>query len=112
MISKLFSFFFPLRKTMLQLAKERLLENNMVLNVDGPLNVDVYNDKILTVGKLIPRKIGIEMKFLIVLFNHEGNTVAIKDGEEVIFYFNTENDVKEIQETLASMCKIKEVAYA
>jgi hypothetical protein len=107
MISKILNFFLPKRKTMLQLAKDKLSEHNIVFNTEGPLNVDVNKDGMLIVGTLVSHKIGSRFDSLVVLFNHNNNTVAIKQGEEVIFYFNAENEVQEIKNTLTEMSQIK-----
>ena len=107
MISRIFNFFLPKRKTMLQLAKDKLLEHNIVFNTDGPLNVDVNKDGMLIVGTLVPHKIGSRFNSLTVLFNHANNTVVIKQGEEVIFYFNREEEVQQIKNTLTEMSQTK-----
>lgn len=108
MISKILNFFLPKRKNMLQLAKDKLLTHNIVFNTEGILNVDVNKDGMLIVGTLVPHKIGSRFDSLTILFNHNNNTVAIKQGDEVIFYFNREEDVQQIKNTLTEMSKTRE----
>ena len=94
MFFKLFNYFFPIKKSMLQLAKERLLENNIVIGIG---EIDLENGVFFLVGgsNLWAKK---DFNYLTVLFND--TTVAVKQDDEVIFIFNTTEEVNSIRKTL------------
>jgi len=97
MISKIFNFFFPKKKTMLQLAKERILAQNLIIST-GASEIDLVNGQFFLAGTLRPRKNYPNFDYLTILFN--SNSVAIKQEEEVLFLFNEQEEINEIRSAL------------
>lgn len=98
MFTRFINFLFPKQKTMLELAKEKILAQTHVFNSGDTVDIDL--DKFFVVGKMRPNKASQRFDSFNVLFTHDDSTVAIKENEDVIFYFNKEGEVEEIRKTL------------
>ncbi|CAB4125422.1 hypothetical protein UFOVP53_134 [uncultured Caudovirales phage] len=97
MISKIFNFFFPKKKTMIQLAKDKILQQNLVIST-GIDEIDLVNGQFFLAGILRPRKNYPNFDYLTVLFNSD--SVAIKQEEEVLYLFNKQEEIDEIRNAL------------
>lgn len=102
MISKILNFFLPPKKTMLQLAKESLLNQDIVVNSDTA-NINLKEDNFFLVGSLTPRKNSPYFNYVKVLFDCNNSIVAIKKEDDVLYYFNKQEDVNEIRNTLITI---------
>ena len=98
MFIKLFNYFFPTPKTMLDLAVEKVLAQTHVINNND--TIDLVNDQFFIVGTLTPNKASQKFESFNVLFSHDDGTVAIKENDEVLYYFNREFEVTSIRRAL------------
>lgn len=105
MIQRFLDYFFPMPKTMIQLAREKILVQTHVINMKDTL--DIEKDQFFVVGTLTPHKASQKFDSFNVLFSHDEHTVAIKANEEVIYFFNREHEVNQIREALKTVYSYK-----
>lgn len=96
-MNRVFTFFFSKKKTMIELAKDKILEQNIVINT-GINEIDLVNGQFFLAGVLRSRKNCLNFDYLTVLFNN--NNVAIKQKEEVLYLFNEQEEINEIRNVL------------
>lgn len=101
MLTKIMNYFFPVPKTMLELAKEKVLAQTHVFN--GGSEADFAKDQFFVMGTLVPHKAGKSFDSYNVMFSHDGNNVAIKKNQDVLYYFNTKQDVEEIRQAIIKL---------
>jgi hypothetical protein len=83
MIQKLFSYFFPTPKTMLDLAKEKILAQTHAFNNGDRTDFD--KDQFFVVGSLVPNKAS-------QTFN-----------KTVLYFFNNKDEVQQIRKVLQEL---------
>ena len=98
---KLFNYFFPMPKTMLELAEQKILSQTHVLNTSDYLNV--RDDQFFVVGTLKPRKASRVFKGFNVLFNYDNSLAVIKQDDEVIYVFNRLEEILAIRASIATV---------
>jgi hypothetical protein len=99
-INKVFNFFFAKKKTTIELAKDKILEQNLIISTE--INkIDLINGQFFLAGILRPRKNALNFDYLTVLFNND--SVAIKQNEEVLYLFNKQEEINEIRNALITV---------
>jgi hypothetical protein len=101
MIQRILNYFFPTPKTMLDLAKEKILSQTHAFN-NGD-RTDFNSDQFFVVGSLVPHKASQTFNSFNVMFDHDDETVAIKQDKTVLYFFNNKEEVKEIRKVLQEL---------
>lgn len=110
MFLKIFRWFFPEPKTMIECAVDKILDQDFVHN-HGLKPVDPVNGSYFAVGKVKLKDCVLSKDYMIVNFGKNDETVVIKYMGEIMFFFNNPEEVKMIRKAIKVCHRESDIEY-
>jgi hypothetical protein len=99
MINKILSLLFPEPKSEIEMAFEKILSMTYVSNHSFE-DLDPVNGSYFAVGRMKLTYASMGIDYMNIMFSKNGEDVVIKYKDEIIYYFNTKDEVNQIRKAI------------